>query len=239
MPARFWPSLPESALIPGLLAAASSRVDAMIDPATRLPAQIAALGAPTLPVLRTAAAACRACELCGPATQTVFGEGPDDAELVLVGEQPGDQEDLAGRPFIGPSGDVLDAALSAVGLDRDRIYVTNAVKHFRFLPRGKKRLHQRATADQIRACKPWLGAELAVLRPRVIVCLGATAAQSLINSRFRISEQRGVPIATHWAPHLLATHHPAAILRVDDLDRPRYEAELRADLAHARALLAG
>ncbi|MEO8552819.1 MAG: UdgX family uracil-DNA binding protein, partial [Kofleriaceae bacterium] len=231
MPARFWPSLPESELIPGLLAAAPARVDAMIT----LPRG----EAQSIPTLRTAAARCRACELCGPATQTVFGEGPEDAELVLVGEQPGDQEDLAGRPFIGPSGEVLDAALAAVGLARDRLYVTNAVKHFRFLPRGRKRLHQRPTADQVRACKPWLGAELAALRPRVIVCLGATAAQSLIGSRFRISEQRGQPVATHWAPHLLATHHPAAILRVDEIDRPRYEAELRADLAHARTLLAG
>lgn len=234
MPARFWPQLPESDLIPGLLAAASSRVDTMIDPATRL---IASVGAATLPALREAAIGCRACELCGPATQTVFGEGPADAELVLVGEQPGDQEDLAGRPFIGPAGEVLNAALAATGIARDRIYLTNAVKHFRFLPRGKKRLHQRPTADQVRACKPWLGAELAALNPRVIVCLGATAAQSLIGSRFKISEERGKEVATHWAPHLLATHHPAAILRVEDEDRPRYEAELRSDLARARALL--
>ena len=168
----------------------------------------------------------------------MFGEGAPDAQLVLVGEQPGDEEDRRGRPFVGPAGQVLDQALAAAGIARDRIYVTNAVKHFRFMPRGKQRLHQRPTADQIRACKPWLGAELAALRPRVIVCLGASAAHSLIGSRFRISERRGERLATRWAAHLVATHHPAAILRVDDADRPRYEAELRADLALARDMLA-
>lgn len=230
MPQKFWPQLPESAIIPDLLAAAPARVAAM-DP------RPAIARATSLAVLREEARGCTACELCGPATQTVFGEGPDDARLVLVGEQPGDQEDLAGRPFIGPAGAVLDAALADAGIDRRAVYVTNAVKHFRFLPRGKRRLHQRATADQIRACKPWLGAELAQLRPRVVVCLGATAALSLIGSRFRISQQRGQRVETPWAEHLLASHHPAAILRVDAADRPRYEAELRADLAFARSLL--
>ncbi len=227
MPARFWPQLPEAQLIPGLLAQASARVEQMIPPPLREP----------LPVLRERAKACTACELCGPATQTVFGEGPEDAQLVLVGEQPGDQEDLAGRPFVGPAGGVLDAALATAGIDRDRVYLTNAVKHFRFEPRGKKRIHQRPTADQVRACKPWLGAELEQLKPRVIVCLGSTAAQAIINSRFRVTEQRGIVIATRWSENVIATHHPAAILRVDDALRPTYEAELVADLRHAVALL--
>ena len=228
MPTRFWPQLPEAALIPGLLADASSRVDTMIAP-THI--------AGSLPVLRERAKTCTMCELCGPATQTVFGEGPADAELVLVGEQPGDREDREGRPFVGPAGSVLDAALAAAGISRERVYLTNAVKHFRFLPRGKQRLHQRPTADQVRACKPWLGAELDQLKPRVIVCLGSTAAQAIINSRFRVREQRGIVIATRWSENVLATHHPAAILRVDGAQRPSYEAELVADLEHARRLL--
>ncbi|MEJ7596323.1 MAG: uracil-DNA glycosylase [Kofleriaceae bacterium] len=140
----------------------------------------------------------------------------------------------AGRSSVRRSG--VDQALAAAGIARDRIYVTNAVKHFGFA-RGKQRLHQRPTADQIRACKPWLGAELAALRPQVIVCLGASAAHSLIGSRFKISEHRGQRLTTRWAEHLVATHHPAAILRVDPGDRPRYEAELRADLALARGML--
>ena len=233
MPARFWPQLPESSAIPELLARAAPRVEAMLDPAASVPA------GRSLPVLAAAARSCTACDLCGPATQTVFGEGPEDAELVLVGEQPGDQEDLAGRPFVGPAGQVLDAALRAAGIPRERIYLTNAVKHFRFEPRGKKRIHQRPTASQIRACKPWVAAELETIRPRVIVCLGATAALSLIGSRFRISAERGRWVTTHWADALMATHHPAAILRVDEGDRPRYEAELRADLALAAAKLGG
>lgn len=227
MPSRYWPSLPESAIIPELMARAAPRVDAMLDiPVAR-----------SLPVLRDAAARCSACELCGPATQTVFGEGPADARLVLVGEQPGDMEDRAGKPFIGPAGEVLDDALAAAGIARDTVYVTNAVKHFRFLPRGTKRIHQRPTADQVRACKPWLAAELQTVAPRVVVCLGATAAQSLIGSRFKITQERGRDVSTKWAEHLVATHHPAAILRVDPADRDRYNAELVADLRRARELL--
>lgn len=238
MPQRLWAQLPESSSIPTLLAASAPRVDAMLEGAAPheplAPAILPVRGTP-LPVLREQAARCTACELCGPATQTVFGEGPPDARLVLVGEQPGDEEDLRGHPFVGPSGKVLDDALQAAGIDRGATYVTNAVKHFRFLPRGKMRLHQRPTADQVRACKPWLGAELAAIRPHVIVCLGATAAQSLIGSRFRVTQQRGEVLRTHWSEHLLATHHPAAILRADD--GAAYMAELIADLRSARALL--
>jgi DNA polymerase len=232
VPARFRAAMPESSIIPALLEQASTRVDAMVDHAAAyVPATT------SLPVLRDAARACMACELCGPATQTVFGEGPADARLVLVGEQPGDKEDLAGRPFIGPAGAVLDAALADAGIDRSSVYLTNAVKHFRFLPRGKTRLHQRPTADQIRTCKPWVAAELRALQPQVVVCLGATAAQSLVGSRFRITQERGRVLTTSWADHLIATHHPAAILRVEPDLAPRYEAELRADLRAAAALL--
>ena len=227
MPQRYWPAMPETQLIPELLAKAQPRVAQMIAPARTT----------SLEVLREEAARCTACELCGPATQMVFGEGPPDAPLVLIGEQPGDEEDRAGRPFIGPSGRLLDEALATAGIDRAATYVTNAVKHFRFLPRGKLRLHQRPTADQVRACKPWLGAELSAIKPRVIVCLGATASQSVIGSRFRVSQSRGERIATHWAEHLVATHHPAAILRAEPADSPRYLAEMIADLAKARALL--
>ncbi len=232
VPARYRAAMPESAIIPSLLAAATPRVGAMLEdaapyvPVTR-----------SLTVLREAARGCTGCELCGPATQTVFGEGPADARLVLVGEQPGDQEDRLGRPFVGPAGRVLDAALADVGIDRTTVYLTNAVKHFRFLPRGQTRLHQRPTADQIRACRPWVGAELRAIRPQVVVCLGATAAQSLVSSRFRITVDRGRVLQTHWAEHLLATHHPAAILRVDPELAPQYEAELRTDLIAAMALL--
>lgn len=230
LPTHRWSSLPEASLIPDLLARAAPRVGGMLGGGEHVPRSR------ELPVLRAAAATCTACELCGPATQTVFGEGPVGAALVLVGEQPGDREDLAGRPFVGPAGAVLDAALADAGIPRGEVYLTNAVKHFRFLPRGERRIHQRPTADQIRACRPWVAAELAAIAPRVVVCLGATAAQSLIGSRFQISKQRGVDVATAWAPHLIATHHPAAILRVDPAHRPRYEAELRADLRRSAQL---
>lgn len=239
LPRRYWPQLPESAAIPDLLAAASQRVSAMVDPASaivsRLGDRIVRRQPSSLRVLAEAAATCAGCELCGPATQTVFGEGPVDARVALVGEQPGDEEDRAGRPFVGPSGRVLDAALDELGLDRRAMYVTNAVKHFRYVlePRGTRRIHSKPTTYHVQACKPWLGAELRVIAPKVIVCLGSTAAHAIIGSRFRVSEERGRPVATHWAEHVVATHHPAAVLRCEPEDRPRYEAELRADLALA------
>ncbi|HUQ03377.1 MAG TPA: UdgX family uracil-DNA binding protein [Kofleriaceae bacterium] len=231
VPARHRPSMPETADVAELLAGAMPRLGEMRGEVAYVP------GSADLTTLRAAAATCRACELCGPATQTVFGEGPGAARMVLVGEQPGDTEDLAGRPFVGPAGEVLDAALARAGIARDEVYVTNAVKHFRFLPRGQKRLHQRPTAAQIRACRPWLAAELRALAPSVIVCLGAVAAQALVGSRFKVTEQRGRDTPTSWARHLIATHHPAAILRVDPAERTRYEDELAADLAAARRLL--
>jgi uracil-DNA glycosylase family protein len=169
-----------------------------------------------LDALRKAAAGCTACDLYRDATQTVFGEGSPDAEVMLVGEQPGDGEDKAGRPFVGPAGRLLDRALEEAGIDRELAYVTNVVKHFKFERRGKVRLHKKPNAEEIRACLPWLEAELAVVRPRVLVALGATAAQALLGSSFRVSRQRGEFVDSELAPRVLATVHPSSILRAPD-----------------------
>jgi DNA polymerase len=171
---------------------------------------------PTLDSLRAAAAGCRACPLWRTGTQTVFGEGPGGAEIVAVGEQPGDAEDVAGRPFVGPAGRLLDRALAAAGIDRSRVYVTNAVKHFKWEARGKRRIHQKPGAGEVRACAPWLAAELRVVRPRALLCLGATAAGALLGPRFKVSERRGELLSTPLAPLTLATVHPSSILRAPD-----------------------
>jgi uracil-DNA glycosylase len=171
---------------------------------------------PTLPRLRAAAAGCTACHLYKLGTQTVFGEGSADADVVFVGEQPGDQEDLAGRPFVGPAGRVLDEGLAAAGIDRSQVYVTNAVKHFKWEPRGKRRIHQKPNWAEMTACRPWLEAELAVVQPDVLVCLGATAAQSLLGRQFRVTKMRGVPVESELAPTVMATVHPSSILRAPD-----------------------
>jgi uracil-DNA glycosylase family protein len=174
---------------------------------------------PTLEKLPAAAAGCRACPLWENATQTVFGEGSPDAEIVLVGEQPGDQEDLAGKPFVGPAGQLLDQGLEQAGIDRKLAYVTNVVKHFKWQPRGKRRIHQKPNAAEIAACRPWLDAELALLKPKVLVCLGATAAQALLGRQFRVSKDRGVPVESDLAPVVMATVHPSSILRSDDREQ--------------------
>jgi uracil-DNA glycosylase len=174
---------------------------------------------PTLPKLKDAAAGCRACDLWQLGTQTVFGEGLKSAELVLVGEQPGDQEDLAGKPFVGPAGRLLDKALEEAGIDRKLAYVTNVVKHFKWQPRGKRRIHQKPNAAEIAACRPWLDAELALLQPKALVCLGATAAQALLGRQFRVSRDRGVPVESDLAPVVMATVHPSSILRSDDREQ--------------------
>jgi uracil-DNA glycosylase len=171
---------------------------------------------PTLAALREAARGCRGCDLWEPATQTVFGEGGEDARMMIVGEVPGDREDLAGRPFVGPAGRELDRALELAGIDRDEVYVTNAVKHFRFEERGKRRIHQKPDAGQIRACRPWLRAEIDVIRPAALVVLGATAAKSLLGSSFRVMAERGRPLDSDLAPVVVATIHPSAILRGRD-----------------------
>jgi uracil-DNA glycosylase family protein len=184
-----------------------------------------------LKALREAAAGCRGCDLYRDATQTVFGEGIKAAKVVMVGEVPGDQEDLQGKPFVGPAGRLLDEAIVDAGLAREDVYITNAVKHFRFEPRGKRRLHKKPSARHIQACRPWLEAEIAVVKPLVLVCLGATAAQSLLGKDFRISQQRGEFLVGSWAEWTIATHHPSAILRAPDKsDRDRKRGELVDDL---------
>jgi uracil-DNA glycosylase len=171
---------------------------------------------PTLKSLKEAAAGCKACPLWQTGTQTVFGEGLAKAEVVLVGEQPGDQEDLAGKPFVGPAGRLLDEGLEEAGIDRKLAYVTNVVKHFKWQPRGKRRIHQKPNAAEIAACRPWLDAELSLLQPKVLVCLGATAAQALLGRQFRVSKDRGVPVDSELARVVMATVHPSSILRSDD-----------------------
>ena len=168
---------------------------------------------PTLPRLREAAAGCRACELWEGTTQTVFGQGPAPAPLMLVGEQPGDREDLQGQPFVGPAGRELGDGLEAAGIDRDAVYVTNAVKHFNFTPRGKRRIHSKPRAEHLTACRPWLDAEIAVVDPVVIVALGATAAKALLGAGFRVTKQRGELLETDAGRTITATVHPSSILR--------------------------
>ena len=173
---------------------------------------------PTLDGLQEAAARCKACPLWENATQTVFGEGAVDADVVFVGEQPGDREDLEGRPFVGPAGKLFDEALVEARIDRSQVYVTNVVKHFKWKPQGKRRIHQKPNWREIAACRPWLDAELAVLKPRVLVCLGATAAQALLGRDFRVSRQRGELVDSPLAPKAMATVHPSSILRAEDRD---------------------
>lgn len=170
----------------------------------------------SLPSLRKAAARCRACDLWRRGTQTVFGEGLPTARVMLVGEQPGDREDLEGRPFVGPAGRLLDACLEEAGIDRAQAYVTNVVKHFKWEPRGKKRIHQEPNAAEIAACRPWLDAELAVLKPRALICLGATAAQALLGKSFRVTQSRGKFVPSDLAPLVTATVHPSSMMRAED-----------------------
>ncbi len=170
---------------------------------------------PTLESLRDAAARCQACDLWKRGTQTVFGEGAANARIMFVGEQPGNEEDLAGHPFVGPAGRLLDRALEEAGIDRSLAYVTNVVKHFKWEPRGKRRIHAKPNAVEITACRPWLDAELDLIRPRVLVCLGATAAQALLGRAFRVTQHRGEWIESPLAPYVMATVHPSSILRAD------------------------
>ena len=170
----------------------------------------------SLPALRAAVHDCRGCDLYRRATQAVFGEGDPRARVMMVGEQPGDEEDLAGRPFVGPAGRLLDRMLEAAGVPRAEVYLTNAVKHFKWVPRGKRRLHQKPGSGEVEACKPWLEAELAVIKPEVLVLLGATAAQALLGRAFKVTKSRGVPFASRYAPVTFATVHPSSLLRIPD-----------------------
>ena len=215
MPVRHWATLPETALIPGLLAQAETRVlemaKAQPDSAARfVPASR------DLPVLSQAAKGCQGCPLFQFATQTVFGEGPPSARVILVGEQPGDSEDRAGHPFVGPAGRLLDQALDEAGVNRKEVYITNAVKHFKFVQRGKLRLHQKPGGLEISACRPWLEAEVAAIHPQLIVCLGGTAAQSVMGRAVKVLTERGTLMPHRWANHALITIHPSAILRAQD-----------------------
>jgi uracil-DNA glycosylase family protein len=218
------------------VAARSPRV-AAVDPLAYREA--VAHGDQTLADAATAARHCRACDLWERATQTVFGSGPSTARVMLLGEQPGDKEDRAGAPFVGPAGQLLDRALVAARIDRRTVYVTNVVKHFSWEERGKWRIHKKPKPHQIRACRPWLETELAALRPQVLVCLGATAAQAVLGRTFRVSRQRGEFIASPLAPYVMATVHPSALLRApDDETRHAEIGRFVADLSKIAAVLA-
>ena len=194
---------------------------------------------PSLATLREASKDCRGCHLWRLGTQTVFGEGARKAELMFVGEQPGNEEDLTGHPFVGPAGKLLDRALAGAGIDRAVVYVTNVVKHFKWEPRGKRRIHKKPNAAETAACRPWLDAEIALVKPRAIVCLGATAAQALLGRGFKVTAQRGAFVPSPLAPLVLATVHPSSILRAPDEEARRREMkQLTNDLrVVARALL--
>jgi len=226
MPVKYWKNLPEARLIPELVRDALPRMQAMVEKQPTVPRkkvtplQKAAVDAPegSIAALRRQARDCRACDLWKPATQTVFGAGPSDARIVVIGEQPGDQEDLAGKPFVGPAGKLFDRALDEAGIDRSALYVTNAVKHFKFEPRGKVRLHKRANAEEQAACRPWLAAEIERIRPEGIVCMGAMAAQGVFGSSFRLMAQRGQWLETPDGRRAMATVHPSYLLRLPDHD---------------------
>jgi probable DNA metabolism protein len=234
MPRKYWRNLPEASMIKPLIADAVRTTDAMIErPATEPhkpqrmeePMPRKTVAADSLEALREEAAACRACPLWKDATQTVFGEGPSHAPIMLVGEQPGDKEDLAGKPFVGPAGQMLDRALEEAGIDRGKVYVTNAVKHFKFLPRGKFRLHQKPTTPEIKACRPWYERELAAIQPELVVALGATAAQSVSGKTTPINKTRGRLIDLEGGRKALVTVHPSYLLRLPDEDAKAREYE--------------
>lgn len=193
----------------------------------------------TIPAMREAAANCRACDLWMTGTQTVFGESSSALpKVMLVGEQPGDQEDIQGHPFVGPAGQLLDKALAQAGIDRREVYVTNAVKHFKWEPRGKRRIHKKPNSMEIAACKPWIEAEIEAIQPQVLVCLGATAAQSLLGRQFKVTEQRGVWVSSKLAPFVMATIHPSALLRAPDPEtRHREMQRFIEDLQHVHEAL--
>ncbi len=250
MPRKYWRNLPEAAVIPELIRGAASRVTSMVETPTLSPAKPARAPAapPTLghlpdSHLRRAAqeaAGCRACPLWEPATQTVFGEGPEAARLMFVGEQPGDQEDLAGRPFVGPAGQLFNTALAEAGIDRSTVYVTNAVKHFKFEPRGKRRIHAKPDSGDIAACKFWLDLERQEVKPALTVLLGASAARAVLGRTVTISRERSRPIALEGNSQAFVTVHPSYLLRLPDEESKRREYNaFVADLRQARAMVEG
>ncbi len=237
MPRKYWKNMPETALVPALIAGAQAREAQMIEQSRTAPVIGNSDGA--WAALRDEASACRRCPLWQPATQTVFGEGPVDAEMMVVGEQPGDQEDLAGRPFVGPAGQVFDRAMAAAEIDRTRVYVTNAVKHFKFEPRGKRRIHSKPVAGEIDACRWWIEHERGIIRPKMTIALGATAARSLLGRTVTIGRERGrvVPLADGGAGWI--TVHPSYLLRLPDKAQAEDEfARFVEDLRQAAAQIA-
>jgi len=238
LPVRRWKDLPEAQAIAGLVRQSRERVSAMVSAQSGGASTFIPRDA-ILPVLRKSVGACRACELCSLATQPVFGEGPPDARIVLVGEQPGEEEDYSGRPFVGPAGQILDLALQEAGLDREQCYLTNAVKAFRFEERGKRRIHQTPRGVHIATCRPWLEAEMSLIRPEMIVCLGSTAAQSVTGRSVVIREVRGQFFPHPWADAIAITYHPSAILRAPNESVQRQtKAALIDDLTAAKNRLA-
>ena len=249
MPRKYWKNLPEAAIIPELIRTAPARVEAMVEQPTfsppkharpaPTPAQpIAAADTPLAAAFQDAQS-CRRCDLWQPATQVVFGEGPPDARIMMIGEQPGDQEDLAGRPFVGPAGQLLDRAMAEAGLDRSQIYVTNAVKHFKFEPRGKRRIHAKPGTGEINACKFWLELERAAVKPVLTVMLGASAAHSVLGRTVTISKERGRPIPLTGNTQGFVTVHPSYLLRLPDPEaKEREYAKFVDDLRTIAALAA-
>lgn len=234
MPSRFHATMPELTAVPELVREAGSRTRAMLEGQLE-PTPTGASFLPearSLVALREAARGCQGCDLYQCATQTVFGRGPEDARVMLVGEQPGDEEDLSGEPFVGPAGQLLDETLAEVGIARSQLYVTNAVKHFKFEMRGKRRIHKRPSPGEIRSCSPWLRAEVEAVAPRMILCLGASAAHSFFGPGFRLTDRRGEVLETPWAPWWMATYHPSALLRMpDEAARSEARRAFTADLA--------
>jgi uracil-DNA glycosylase family protein len=249
MPKKYWRNLPEASLIKPLIAGAGRATGAMIANAATEPHKSQKRPEPdvkqkhteiagSLEALREEAADCRACPLWKDATQTVFGEGPQTAQVMLVGEQPGDKEDLAGKPFVGPAGQMLDRALVEAGIDRDKVYVTNAVKHFKFVPRGKIRLHQKPNTSEIKACRPWYERELAAIKPDLVVAMGATAAHSVFGKITPINKNRGRLIDLEDGTKALVTVHPSYLLRLPDAEAKALEYQrFVEDLRIAAALL--
>jgi probable DNA metabolism protein len=215
MAVRYWKNMPETGLIPGLIQSAHSRIQEFYKNQTPgiQPTSLSIEG------LRNSAKDCRACSICEKATQTVFGEGLENARIVFVGEQPGDEEDLKGKPFIGPAGQLLNQVFTAIGADRSTFYVTNAVKHFKWTLLGKRRLHQRPTSSEVATCKPWLNSELQIIKPKLLICLGATAAQSVLGKMIKISDVRGRAMKSTYCENTWITIHPSAILRTLDPDQ--------------------
>ncbi|KAA6463161.1 UdgX family uracil-DNA binding protein [Acidobacteria bacterium AB60] len=233
MPVRYWKNLPEVMAMPEMLQQADARVGGMIAAQANASATAFVPQEHRLPVLQSALPACQGCDLYRCATQAVFGRGPATARLMLVGEQPGDEEDRRGEPFVGPAGRLLNELMIEAGVDREAVYVTNAVKHFKFREQGKRRLHENPRLSEIFACRPWLLAEMDAVKPKVVVCLGASAAKSLLGANFALTRNRGQVLASPYAERVIATFHPSAILRAEAERAAGYREMLVQDLRMA------